>query len=73
MRMQVRNEWFEAYAAAMLEGDQHRVAERVKNAQYAIESRLAKIGAGEEATGREQLELKDALKHLRILSVLPAV
>jgi hypothetical protein len=70
--MQVRNEWFEAYAAAMLEGDQRRIAERVKNAQCAIESRLARIGEGEEATGREQLELNDALKHLQILSVLPA-
>jgi hypothetical protein len=69
-RMGMSPEWFDAYVAAMLEVDQCKVAERVHNAQGAIESRLAKIARGETLHGREQIELNDALKYLRMLSAL---
>jgi len=65
-------EWFDAYVAAMLEKDHGKVAQRVENAQGAIESRLAKIKMGENVDGREQIELKDALKYLRLLSMFDA-
>ena len=61
-------EWFDAYVAAMLEVDQQLVAERVQSAHGAIESRLARIERGETLEGREQIELEDALKYLRMLS-----
>jgi hypothetical protein len=68
IRNRIREEWFDAYAAAMLEGDRNRIPERVKRAQQAIESRLAKIDAGEAARRREQVDLQYALRYLRLLS-----
>ena len=71
MRTRIREEWFDAYAAAMLEGDRNRIPERVKRAQGAIESRLAKVHAGETAHSREQFELQYALRYLQLLSSSP--
>jgi hypothetical protein len=65
--MRSRNDWFEVYAAAILEGDVEKVTDRVATARKAIADRIAQLEAGESAGNREPGDLEDALNKLQIL------
>ena len=67
MGMRARNDWFDVYAAAILEGDLEKITERVATARKAIADRIAQLEAGELATNREPRDLEDALNKLQIL------
>ena len=71
VRTAVNYEWFNAYAAAILENDEHHLPSRVRVAERAIEGRLVRIRDGAATTDREKLELNDALRYLQILSTMP--
>lgn len=71
VRTAVNYEWFNDYAAAILENDEDRLRDRVQAAELAIVRRLSGIRQGQTATDREQLELNDALRYLQILSTMP--
>lgn len=67
MKMTRTNGWFDAYAAAILESNLDRIAERVASARKAIADRIAQLEAGESAGNREARDLEDALNKLQIL------
>ena len=71
VRTAVNYEWFNAYAAALLENDEHHLLNRVRVAERAIEGRLVRIRNGAATTDREKLELNDALRYLQILATMP--
>lgn len=71
VRTAVNYEWFDAYAAAILENDEHHLPNRVRVAERAIEGRLVGIRNGAVTTDREKLELSDALRYLQILTTMP--
>jgi hypothetical protein len=63
----VRHDWFQAYAAAILEADVERIPERVAAAQCAIAERVNRLEAGDQAASHEPRDLQDALGKLQIL------
>ena len=65
--MQARINWFNVYAAAILENDQEKISDRVATARKAIADRIAQLEAGECADEREPRDLEDALSKLQIL------
>jgi hypothetical protein len=71
VRTAVNYEWFDAYAAAILENDEGRLPNRVQAAERAIEGRLVGIRNGASTTDREKLELTDARRYLQILTTMP--
>lgn len=65
--MQARCNWFNIYAAAILENDQEKITDRIAVARKAIEDRILQLEAGESAGDREPRDLADALNKLQIL------
>lgn len=65
--MPARKDWFDVYAAAILESDLHRIQERVATARKAIADRILQLETGEPADGREPRDLRDALDKLQLL------
>ena len=65
--MLARNDWFDIYAAAIMEGELPKIQERVTNARKAIANRIAQLEAGAVADHREPRDLQDALDKLQIL------
>ena len=68
-----RQEWFQAYASAMLEGNPQTVKHRIEAARAAIIQRLATLNAGESPVHLEFRDLKNALGKLDLLELYPAV
>jgi hypothetical protein len=62
-----RQDWFEAYVAAILEADVERIPERVVTARNAIAERVVRLEAGDPAGTQEPRDLRDALSKLQIL------
>jgi hypothetical protein len=65
-----RQEWFQAYIAAMLESDENTVEARVQNAERAIHERIAGMNVAQATDDRELTDLKYAMRHLQLLSTL---
>jgi hypothetical protein len=63
-----RQDWFEAYLAAILEADVERIPERITTARNAIAERVVRLEAGDPADSQEPRDLRDALSKLQILS-----
>jgi hypothetical protein len=59
-------EWKKLYSAAMLEGDNTRIRQRIKTAGGAIHARLEELRESLSVTS-EQVELQSALTFLRLL------
>jgi hypothetical protein len=71
MTDEIRYEWFDAYAAAILEGNRQRLPERVRHAEHAIQQRLTSIQNGVSLSAREEADIANARRYLAIIETTP--